>query len=476
MGKQRKDQRLISRHFHAACLAAIALATSIASTAVAEGWAEDVVYFVMLDRFADGDPFNNAGVDVANPLAFHGGDLQGLTQKLPEIADLGATSVWLTPIVEQVGPIDSEHGPFHGHHGYWANSFTRIDPRFGTEDDLRALVEQAHGLGLKVILDVVYNHVGYDAEWTRTRPDWLRQGDDCGGSEETLCLAGLPDLRTELPEVRDYLFDAHIGLAERVGLDGFRLDTVKHISHDFWQAHAAEVRDRLGPDFLLLGEVWDADKYLAEPYLAAGEMDAITDFGFRDRTLKYLSGVSDAARYGRYLAKRHAVPEGGLLAPFLSNHDMPTLLAMLRGDTDKLKVAATLLLTSEGLPVLAWGEEVGRRGGLWPDNREDMPWGEKNGIPRDEDLRAHFQQLIALRRAHPALAAAEIEIIHAEGRTLAYTRGSDALVLVNAGTEPWTFAADGFAAQDWTLAYQSNAENQGFTVAGGAASVLLRSN
>lgn len=436
-----------------------------------ESWRNDVVYFVMLDRFADGDATNNQGVDPANPLAFHGGDLKGLTTQLEEIADLGASAIWLTPIVQQVGPIEVDEGTFHGHHGYWADSFTEIDPRFGTEADLKELVDKAHLMGMKVILDVVYNHVGYNADWTRTRPDWLRQGDQCGGDEITLCLSGLPDLRTELPEVRDHLFEAHIGLAERTGPDGFRLDTVKHITHEFWQAHRTEVRNRLGPDFLLLGEVWDADKYLAEPYFENDELDAITDFGFRDRTLKFLSGVSDAKRYSRYLLKRHAVKEGKLLAPFMSNHDMPMLLAMLRGDKEKLKIAATLLFTIEGLPVLAWGEELGRRGGLWPDNRQDMPW--ENG--RDEDLREHFQELIALRKSIPSLISHDIEILFAEGRSLAFTRGPETLILVNASSDTWTFSPEGNSVSNWEIAYRSNNENQGFQLAPFSTSFLMKS-
>ena len=391
-------------------------------------WSDEVIYFVMLDRFADGVTANNQGVDTADPLAFHGGDLVGLREKLGEIADLGATAIWLTPIVAQIPTtVPSDHGPFAPHHGYWAEDFTRIDPRYGTEADLAALTSAAHARGMRVILDVVYNHVGYGADWTVTHPEWLRQGEDCGGDEITMCLAGLPDLRTELPEVREMLFEAHIGLAERVGLDGFRLDTVKHIPHDFWSAHAQEVRTRLGEDFLLLGEVWDGDKYLAAPYFEKGELDALFDFGFRDRTLKFLTGVEQADRFSRYLAKRHEVGDAGLLAPFLSNHDMPTLLAMLRGDRDRYLMAATLLLTIEGIPTIAWGEEIGRRGGVWPENREDMAW---SGGYRDETLRDMFKQLIALRQAWPALQESPIEVIRAEKGLLAYRRG-DLVVAIN---------------------------------------------
>ncbi len=417
------------------------LLLSLAALPARAGWRDEVLYFVMLDRFANGDPGNDQDVDRDNPLAFQGGDLAGLAAQLPEIADLGATALWISPLALQIDhPIDSEGRAFYPHHGYWAEDFRRIDPRFGTEAQLKALVDKAHALGLKVVLDVVYNHLGYGAGWTRSHPEWLRQGERCGTDDVTRCLAGLPDLRTELPALREALFEAHVGLAERTGLDGFRLDTVKHVGHDFWARHAARVRARLGPDFLLLGEVWGADKYLARPYLDSGEMDALFDFGFRDHTLRFLTGVENAARYGRYLSRRHAL-ERGFLAPFLSNHDLPMMLAMLRGDTDRLLLGMALLFSVEGMPVLAWGEAVGRRGGPWPDNRGVMPWGERPippgaGLARDEALRRKIQALIALRQALPALRAPDLSVLVAEGGLLVYRRGADLLVVLNRGPEP----------------------------------------
>ncbi len=423
----------------------LALLLALAALPAQAGWRDEVLYFVMLDRFANGDPANDQDVDRANPLAFQGGDLAGLTAQLPEIADLGATAIWITPLALQIDhPIDAEGRAFYPHHGYWAEDFTRIDPRFGTEAQLKTLVDRAHALGLKVVLDVVYNHVGYGAGWTRSRPEWLRQGDQCGTDDVTRCLSGLPDIRTELPAVREALFDAQLGLAERTGLDGFRLDTVKHVSHDFWADHAARVRARLGPDFLLLGEVWDADKYLARPYLDSGEMDALFDFGFRDHTLKFLTGVENAARYGRYLNKRHALKRG-FLAPFLSNHDMPMMLAMLRGDTDRLLLGMALLFSVQGMPVLNWGEAVGRRGGPWPENRSVMPWGDRPiqpgaGLDRDDRLRRQVQALIRLRRDLPALRGPQLEVLSAQGGLLVYRRGADLLVVLNRAKERQTVA------------------------------------
>lgn len=422
---------------------------------------DEIIYFIMIDRFADGNSDNNQDVDYSNPLAFQGGDLQGITAHIDEIADLGATAIWITPIALQIDhPTQAEGKDFYPHHGYWAEDLTKIDPRYGTEADLIALTNAAHERGMKIILDVVYNHMGFGATMTTEQPDWLRQGDECGGDPITLCLAGLPDLRTENPEIQRFLFDAHIGLAERTGLDGFRLDTTKHITHEFWQAHRTEVNDRLGGDFLLIGEVWDGDRFLAKPYFKNDELDALVDFSFRDRTQKFLSGVYDAAKMGRYLAQRHDVLDGYYLAPFLSNHDMSMILAMIRGDKDLLAIGATLLMTIEGPPIIAWGEELGRRGAMWPDNREVMPWGVRDimpgaGVERDEVLREQFRQLITLRKAYPSLREDVYEVLYSDKDVLVYQRGEDAIVAINRNIEPQEITIDGTSADQWTLEFSS---------------------
>ncbi len=423
--------------------------------------ADEIIYFVMVDRFADGDKTNNFDVDRNNPLAFQGGDLEGLRENLAEIAGLGATLVWLTPVAEQIEqPIDYEGADFYPHHGYWAKDLRRIDQRYGSEAELKAVVDAAHALGLKVILDVVYNHLGYGMENDPEFADWLRYGETCGGDDITLCLAGLPDFKTELPEVQRYLFEANIGLAERVGLDGFRLDTVKHISHEFWQAHRDEVDRRLGEDFMLIGELWDADRFLAKPYFANDEMDALFDFSFRDRVLKLMNGIYDAAKFGRYLVKRHEVKEGYFLAPFLSNHDMAMMLSVLGGDTQALGIAATILMSIEGPPVIVYGEEVGRRGGVWPENREVMAWGDRDILPgariaRDENLRQMFAQLIALRKTTASLRGGDIEVVYSDADILIYRRGEDALVTVNRNEEAASVEAEGLPGGSWERVFSS---------------------
>ncbi|MEM9555538.1 MAG: alpha-amylase family glycosyl hydrolase [Acidobacteriota bacterium] len=387
---------------------------AIVRTTAHSSWAEAVLYFVIVDRFADGDPSNNdVDTDPAKKGHFHGGDLAGLEQRLDDLAELGVTALWITPLVDNIDSYVSGAGfPDYAYHGYWADDFNSLDPRFGTEAELKSLVDAAHERGIAVLLDVVYNHVGYEAAWTRDpryRP-WLRssQPGGCGQDDLTQCLAGLPDLRTELPEVREYLFDAHLGLAERVGLDGFRLDTVKHISHDFWQEHRRAVDERLGEEFFLLGEVWGGDARVLDPYFEPDELDAGFDFGFQGSTLAFVQGRGRPVAFGRYLEKRHETRDGYHLAHYLSSHDVPTSLYQLDGDIARHQLATFLKLTTVGIPTLMYGDEVARFGGDWPENRAPMPWGELGiepgaGLERDDALRDFVRRTIAARRAHPAL-------------------------------------------------------------------------
>ena len=339
-----------------------------------ESWREAVLYFVLLDRFADGDKGNDLHVDKNAKGAFHGGDLAGLTEHLDEIADLGATAIWVTPVVKNIDSFVTGAGfPDWGYHGYWADDFYKIDRRFGTEKELERLVEEAHRRGIKVLLDVVYNHAGYNSHYL-TDPhtkDWLRSNENggCGSDDLTTCVSGLPDWRTEMPAVADFLMTAHLGLAKRVGLDGFRLDTVKHVDHPFWQEHRKRTRAELGNGFFLIGEVWGGDAQSLDPWFAGDEMDAGFDFSFQGSTVGFLLGRGRTAAFDHYLKSREKVRAGHYLSPYLSSHDVPGALSLLGGDPGLFRLAALLELTAEGIPMIYYGEEVGRPGGDWPDNR-----------------------------------------------------------------------------------------------------------
>src|SRR5882724_4678292 len=407
------------------------LAAAAAAPKPARPWSDDILYFVLVDRFADGDPGNDANVDRKAKGAFHGGDLKGLLAQLDEIASLGVTAIWVNPLVKNIpGHVDGAGFPDWGYHGYWADDFNSLDPRFGTEEDLRKLVEACHIRGIKVLLDVVYNHAGYDTRYLRdpkTRK-WLRSTivGDCGEDDLTSCLAGLP---------------------------GFRLDTVKHVDHPFWQEHRKRTRAELGPQFFLLGEVFGADAEVLEPWFEPDEMDAGFDFSFQGNVLGFVQGRGRTVAFNRYLEMRQKVRPGHLVAHYLSTHDTTGALFQLKGDMALFRLAAVLLFTTSGIPVVYYGEEVGRPGGEWPDNRSDMPWGPRDvlpgaGLPRDDALRRDYQKLIGIRKVHPALSRGNHIALSTEGDLYVFARRDAAskdlvVVAVNRGSEPATatFAA-----------------------------------
>jgi glycosidase len=443
---------------HAPLILAALLAAAAAGPKPARPWADDILYFVLVDRFADGDKGNDANVDRKAKGAFHGGDLKGLLAQLDEIASLGVTAIWVNPLVKNIpGHVDGAGFPDWGYHGYWADDFNSLDSRFGTEEDLRKLVEACHTRGIKVLLDVVYNHAGYDTRYLRdpkTRK-WLRSTivGDCGEDDLTSCLAGLPDFKTEQPEVAKFLLDAQIAWAKRSGIDGFRLDTVKHVDHPFWQEHRKRTRAELGPQFFLLGEVFGADAEVLEPWFEPDEMDAGFDFSFQGNVLGFVQGRGRTVAFNRYLEMRQKVRPGHLVAHYLSTHDTTGALFQLKGDMALFRLAAVLLFTTSGIPVVYYGEEVGRLGGEWPDNRSDMPWGTRDvlpgtGLPRDDALRRDYQKLIGIRKAHPALSRGNHIALSTEGDLYVFARRDAAskdlvVVAVNRGSQPATatFAA-----------------------------------
>jgi glycosidase len=175
-----------------------------------------------------------------------------------------------------------------------------------------------------------------------------------------------------MPPVAKDRMDAHLGLARRVGLEGFRLDTVKHADMDSWKGHRARIRERLGADFFLLGEVCGGDGDVLDPWFAADAIDAGFDFSFQGNVIGFLQGRGRTVAFDRYQSRESLRP-GYMLSHFLSSHDVPGALHQLGGDRERFRLAAVLQFTAIGLPLVYYGEEVARPGGDWPDNRSDMP-------------------------------------------------------------------------------------------------------
>jgi len=426
-------------------------------------WSQAVLYFALVDRFADGDLTNDTQVDRSAKGTFHGGDLRGLIEHLDEISQLGVNALWITPVVKNIdGFVTGAGFPDWAYHGYWADDFTRMDPRFGTEEQLKLLVKECHKRGVRLLLDVVYNHAGYNSNLTKDPKTkaWFRTEElgTCGQDDLTLCVAGLPDFKTELPEVDEYLYAAQLGLAQRVGLDGFRIDTVKHVDHPFWKEHRARIRSQIGQNFFLLGEVWGGDAQVLDPWFSGDELDAGFDFSFQGSVLSWLQGRGRTIGFDHYLKSREKIRNGYRVSHFLSSHDVPGALYQLKGDKNLFRLAVIVQLTSLGIPMIYYGEEVGREGGDWPDNRSDMPWGDRKILPglnqpRDEKLRADYIKLIELRKDHPALWRGTHAALSTEGDLLAFSQEDSqsndfVVVAINRGSNPAVF---GFQAPpQWT--------------------------
>ncbi len=447
----------------AALLSAALLAAALPASARELGsvWAGEVLYFVLIDRFADGDSSNNPRVQRRNPGGYHGGDLKGLTQQLDELADLGVTALWINPVQLQMergvpaqAPAKLGVSAFDhwGFHGYWIADFKKMEPQFGSVEDLKNLVDAARKRGIKVLLDVVYNHTGYESTYagrrTATGEPWIRLGEgSCEVDPVTCRVGGLPDLRTELPEVRDYVLDANIALARQAGVAGFRLDTYKHLASDFWREHRARTREQLGPDFFLLAEYWGGTAQSLDGFFERDEVDSGFDFSFKGSCEAWVLGRGRSVAFGSYLRSRHQVRPGYLLAHYLSSHDEPMALGNLDGDKQKFRLCVAVQMTSLGMPVIYYGEEVGRGGTEWPLNRNDMPWGKRDvlpgrGVARDEALRDFYKKLIQIRKQHPALVRGDYALLSGrDDRALAYGRrdaasGDQVLVLLNRDDKP----------------------------------------
>ncbi|MCM0674377.1 pullulanase-type alpha-1,6-glucosidase [Micromonospora phytophila] len=467
-------------------------------------------YFVLPDRFANGDPRNDrggltgdrlkTGLDPKDKGFYHGGDLKGLINKLDYIQGLGTTAIWLAPIFKNRPVQGTGADVSAGYHGYWITDFTQVDPHFGTNEELKKLVALSHQRGIKVYLDVIVNHTAdvikyaedkyayidkktspYTdaqgrafedrnyADGTRDFPDvdptsfpytptfetpadakvkvpaWLNdatmyhnRGDStfAGENSEYGDFFGLDDLWTERPEVVRGLTKVYGDWIAGTGVDGFRLDTVKHANLDFWPQfsrgieRAAEAAGK--KDFFMFGEVYSADPEITSTYVRRGGLPATLDFAFQEAARGYTAGDGSAKALADVYARDDLYSsrdtDAGRLTTFLGNHDMGRIgsfvaagggddAAQLRRD----QLAHQLMFLTRGQPVVYSGDEQGFTGpGGDKDARQDM-FATRTPDYLDDDLigtaRTHasdqfdpqhplyraIAELGRLRQAHPAL-------------------------------------------------------------------------
>lgn len=364
-------------------------------------WQPRGVYFVMVDRFVDGTPDAPGTVDRKDPAAWHGGDIEGLTKSLGHIQSLGFDTVWLSPVFASRQEKFFGHGAFHG---YWVERLDEVEPRFGDRGSLRRLSDALHARGMRLVLDLVLNHVAPDGQLAAERPTWFHHegpiADWNSQTElETHDVMGLPDLAQERPEVAEWLLRTSLAWIDAARPDGFRLDAVKHVPLAFWSRFSKEVHAHAGPGFWLVGELLDGDAGKVEAMRSGGGFDAMFDFstGF---------AVVDGMCRGRperigvaWKADAPAAPPAARVT-LLDNHDLPRLASLCR-DPMAADRAWALLMLSPGVPSLAWGSESRLDGAKEPESRADMRF------PADTALVALFAKGMKERAAHPVLAQPE---------------------------------------------------------------------
>ena len=353
---------------------------------------DEIIYWAFTDRFANGDPGNDNGTgnrpddeaDPSNPRGWHGGDFAGLQQKVEEgyFQQMGFTTLWISPVVLQAPGVRAGDDPFPGYHGYWLENFDDPEPHFGSWAELQSLVATAQGQGLKVIIDIVANHTGRNAQIPVTEPDWFRIGaPGCDEQEEVDCsVAGLPDIRQEVAEARQWVLDGARNILLQSGADGFRIDTYKHVNPDFWY------------DFFAPGAPADrstvfsvAENFTSSTQAIAEDLDfdgapSVFDFPLYGAMAGSLARrESDTTSLATVFGNDSVYEDPTRLTTFIDNHDVPRFMteALRNGATlteakERLSSALGVLYGARGIPSVYYGTEIAMRGGEDPDNRRDM--------------------------------------------------------------------------------------------------------
>lgn len=385
-------------------------------------WDEAVIYFMVTDRFFDGNETNNTasgdqtyGKD--NPGLYHGGDFAGLTQKLDYLDELGINTVWITPIVENIPGVKvtgtgSADVPYNAaFHGYWASDFTKLNPTLGTEEEFRTLISEAHKRGIKIMVDIVVNHAGYGTENNFNSildgKNMIRSGEDIvSGDDQKDSLSNLPDFKTEDPDVSAQLVKWQTDWVKKFGIDYFRVDTVKHVENATW----AELKNSLtevDPEFKMIGEYAGGGYAGNGGTLGTGEMDSDLDFDFNDQATSFVSGNISSVE--SFLTSRNAALNNTYMTgQFLGSHDeigfKQNLITNKKMTEDAATaaslVAATLQITAKGQPVIYYGEEIGLTGENnypYQTNRYDFDWSKVND---DNVTYQHYKKMLAIRNAY----------------------------------------------------------------------------
>jgi len=364
----------------------------------------DSIYFVMVDRFHNGDPSNDGVSDPKDAQAFHGGDIAGLIQKLDWIQTLGVRTIWLSPIFKM------RDTPFYGHgafHGYWLEDPFQVEPRFGDEALLKQLKAELKKRNMRLILDIVVNHVAPESERVKTHAHWFHpHGPITDWKDpvqlETYQVHGLPDLDQSNPEVYAWLRDSTAKWIQLLEPDGLRMDAVKHVPAEFWRRFNAEMQSISKKPLVILGEHLDGDVANVAKTARDGGFNAMFDFPLHFAMVDVFCKDQSPGRLAAVLAqdglyKDTMGPHRQGLVTLLDNHDLSRIISSCLGDRGRVLQALKFMLSVRGTPSFTWGTEVGSDGGQEPENRSSMRFDDSH------PMLAATQELIRKRAEHTVL-------------------------------------------------------------------------
>jgi glycosidase len=448
-------------------------------------WRDAVIYFVFVDRFENGAAGNDDAISVPEASNWQGGDWAGVTAKIEEgyFADLGVNVLWLSVPMDNTNEsgIGTDGMDYSAYHGYWPTDLSATEEHFGTLAELQTLVDTAHANDLKVLFDYAMNHVHDTSPVFADHPEWFWPNDN-GSGGDCVCGSGcgwdgdqgkrcwftpyLPDFDFTDSAARDFSIGNALQWIADTGVDGFRLDAVKHIE-DEWllelrERVSTEVESRTQEHFYMVGETFTGDKPTIAHYVNPDMLDGQFDFPLRMEMARVVlmrqGSMSDLASF---MDDNDGYYGAAVMSTFIGNHDIPRAIHLaqdtpvwdnqwadgkdrawsnqpgLPGGTsafERLGNAFTILMTTAGAPLVYYGDEVGMPGAGDPDNRRFMQWdGYSAG---QQSLYDHLKRLIAIRKDHPATRRGTRTAISADADTMVYSveYGGDALwIAVNRG-------------------------------------------
>lgn len=437
---------------------------------------EDVIYLIFADRFCDGNPDNNTIGDSLDEFTSadldgrKGGDIEGIISKLDYLKDLGITALWITPMLE--------NNMWMSYHGYAATDLYKIDPRFGSNELYKSLVEEAHKRGLKIILDHVSNHIGINHRWIKKLPmdDWFNGSPenhfpashdkmaflDIYGDSSIINFTQngwftdyMPDLNQRNPFLKKYLIQNTLWWIEFSGLDGIREDTYPY-SDQKYLAEWAEAILLEYPKFNIVGEIWKGVPSIISGYQTNSpvrklnydsNLPSVTDFALADAIRWYLSGEKNIYHFYEMLAQDIVYSKPENLIVFMDNHDIERGMLLAKGNLDKYKIALNLVLFSRGIPVIFYGTEIGFEGGMkHGELRKPFPGGfEDDGrdafsvdgrTDRENEIYDYLKILLAIRNDNPVLAKGKLTQIYSGGDVYLMVKSYEddvAIIIMNTG-------------------------------------------